>query len=106
MDDLDLPVLKLSPYAGDEKGRRKFEAMQGREALIYSARITADELLGDPDLLRCERVGYVARDIKTNPGEYDDEDNAELKKHYGVQLTLYTDIMKRRGLGTSRRPFV
>jgi len=106
IDGLTLPILDLSRYAGDEKERQTFEAMQRGEPLIYSARITADDLLGDPDLLRRESDGYVAGDIKSGSGEYGDGDDAKLKKHYGVQLSLYTDILERRGLASSRRPFV
>ncbi len=106
IDGLTLPILDLSKYAGDEKERQTFEAMQRGEPLIYSARITADGLLGDPDLLRREGEGYVAGDIKSGSGEYGDGDDAKLKKHYGVQLSLYTDILERRGLASSRRPFV
>ncbi len=106
IDELEIPYLDLSPYAGDEKERRTFEAMQQGEPLIYSARITADDLLGDPDLLRREGDGYVAGNIKSGSGEYGDGDDAKPKKHYGVQLALYTDILERRGLSSSRRPFV
>jgi len=106
IDGLELPFLDLSRYAGDEKERQTFEAMQRGEPLIYSARLTADDLLGDPDLLRREGDGYVAGDIKSGSGEYGDGDDAKLKKHYGVQLALYTDILERRGLAGSKRPFV
>ncbi len=106
IDGLELPLLDLSRYAGDEKERQTFEAMQRGEPLIYSARITADDLLGDPDLLRREGDGYVAGDIKSGSGEYGDGDDAKLKEHYGVQLALYTDILERRGLAGSKRPFV
>ena len=67
-----------------KRNGRPFEAMQRGEPLIYSARITADDLLGDPDLLRREGDGYVAGDIKSGSGEYGDGDDAKLKKHYGV----------------------
>ncbi len=106
IDGLEIPYLDLSPYAGDEKERGTFEAMQRGEPLIYSARITADDLLGDPDLLRREGGGYVAGDIKSGSGEHGDGDDVRLKKHYGVQLALYTDILERRGLSSSRCPFV
>ena len=106
IDGLTLPILDLSRYAGDEKERKTLEAMQRGEPLIYSARITAGDLLGEPDLLRREGNGYVAGDIKSGSGEYGDDDDAKLKKHYGVQLSLYTDILERRGLASSRRPFV
>lgn len=106
MANLKIPFLDLSRYAGDEKEGQTFEAMQRGEPLIYSARMSADELLGDPDLLRLEGDGYVAGDIKSGSGEYGDDDNAKLKKHYGVQVALYTDILERKGLASSRRPFI
>ncbi len=103
---LEYPFLDLSSYSGDEKGRLTLEAMQRGESLIYSGRIASDDLLGDPDLLRKEGIGYVAGDIKSGSGEEGPEDDAELKKHYGVQLSLYTDILERKGLASSRKPFV
>ena len=106
IEDLKLPILDLSRYAGEDKERKTLEAMQRQEPLIYSARMTAGDLLGHPDLLRCQDDGYVAGDVKSGSGEYGDGDNAQLKKHYGVQLSLYTDILERRGLASSRRPFV
>ena len=106
MAGLALPCLDLSRYAGDEKEQQTLAAMRRGEPLIYSARIAADDLLGDPDLLRREGDGYVAGDIKSGSGEYGEGDNATFKKHYGVQLALYTDILERRGLAASRRPFV
>ncbi len=106
IDGLEIPILDLSPYAGDEKERLTIEAMQRGEPLIYSARISAGDLLGDPDLLRREGDGYVAGDIKSGSGEEGQDDNAKLKKHYGVQLALYTDILERRGLAASRHPFI
>ncbi len=103
---LQLPFTDLSIYATDEKERRTIEAMHRGDVLIYSGRISADGLLGDPDLLRREGDGYVAGDIKSGSGEYGDGDDAKLKKHYGVQLSLYTDILHRLGVAASRRPFV
>jgi len=57
IDGLTLPILDLSRYAGDEKEQKTFETMQRGEPLIYSARISADDLLGDSDLLRREGDG-------------------------------------------------
>jgi hypothetical protein len=54
-----------SRYAGVEKERQTTAAMERREPLIYSARIRADDLLGDPDLLRLEGDRYVAGDIES-----------------------------------------
>ena len=106
MDGLAIPYLNLTPYAGDEKERHTLEAMRRGEPLIYSARIQADGLLGDPDLLRKERDGYLAGDVKSGNGEEGPEDDAKPKKHYAVQLGLYTDILERKGLSAGRRAFV
>ena len=106
IEGLKQPILDLTHYAGEEKEHETLEAMRRGEPLIYGARISADDLLGDPDLLRYEDDGYVAGDIKSGSGEYGDGDEAQLKKHYGVQLSLYTDILERRRLASSRRPFV
>jgi uncharacterized protein len=103
---LDIPVLDLSGYSGDDQERLTLEAMQRGEPLIYSGRIKQDDLLGDPDLLRHEAGGYVAGDIKSGAGEEGPEDNSSPKEHYAVQLGLYTDILERKGLSPGRRAFV
>ena len=100
------PFLDLSIYAGDEKEYRTTEAMRHGVPLIYSARIREGMLLGDPDLLRKETGGYVAGDIKSGAGEEGNEDNRKPKKHYAVQIALYTDILERKGLSAGRRAFV
>jgi predicted RecB family nuclease len=106
MDGLQIPFLDLSRYALEEKELKTVEAMQRGEPLIYSARISADDLLGDPDLLRREGDGYVAGDIKSGSGQDGEEDAGKSKKHYGVQLALYTDVLERKGLASSRHPFI
>jgi len=100
------PFLDLSPFGGDEKELRTSEAMQRGEPLIYSGRIRAEDLLGDPDLLRKGEAGYVAGDIKSGSGEEGPEDNSKPKVHYAVQLGLYTDILERKGLSAGRHAFV
>jgi len=100
------PFLDLSRFAGDEKERLTLEAMQRGEPLIYGARIQADDLLGDPDLLRKDGAGYIAGNIKSGSGEEGPEDNSKPKIHYAVQLGLYTDILERKGLSADRRAFV
>lgn len=103
----DLDVLDLSSYAGAEKERATIAAMEQGAPLIYSGRLSTDDLIGQPDLLRREEGGYVAGDIKAGSGEHGDDDNgSKLKKHYGVQLALYTDILERIGRSAHRRPFV
>src|SRR5476651_1483014 len=60
MADLGVPYLDLSGYAQEEKEARTLAAMERGVPLIYSGRISADHLLGIPDLLRKESGGYVA----------------------------------------------
>jgi predicted RecB family nuclease len=102
------PFLDLSMHDGIEKERLTLAAMDRGEPLIYSGRITSDDLLGEPDLLRKEGYGYVAGDIKSGAGEEGatDEHEGKPKIHYAVQLALYTDILERLGRSTGRTPFV
>lgn len=102
------PPLDLSPFHGEEKEARTREAMDQRIPLIYSGRLTVDNLIGEPDILRREGTGYIAGDIKSGAGEEggDDGDDGKPKKHYAVQLALYTDILERLGRSAGRRAFV
>ncbi len=104
--ELSTPFLDLSGYSGKEKEAKTLEAMRQGEPLIYAGRITADNLVGEPDLLRREGDGYVAGDIKSGAGEEHSSTDSKPKKHYGVQLALYTDILERLGSAGSRVPFV
>lgn len=108
MAGLGVPFLDLSTFSGDRKERLTLEAMDRGEPLIYGGRISADGLLGDPDLLRKEANGYVAGDIKSGSGEEagSDDDDKKPKKHYAVQLALYTDILEQLGRSAARRAFV
>jgi predicted RecB family nuclease len=102
------PFLDLSMHAGREKERRTLEAMDRGEGLIYGGRISADDLLGEPDLLRREGVAYIAGDIKSGAGTEGggDEDEGKPKKHYAVQLALYTDILEHLARSAGRRGFI
>jgi predicted RecB family nuclease len=108
MAGLGTPFLDLSKFSGDEKERLTHEAMERGEPLIYSGRFSADGLLGDPDLLRKEGNAYIAGDIKSGSGEESggDEEDGKPKKHYAVQLALYTDILEKLGRSAARRAFV
>jgi len=103
---LDIPFLDLTPYSLEEKESKTLEAIEKKEPLIYRGRISADDLLGEPDLLRLDEDGYVAGDIKSGAGEEGVADDRRPKKHYAVQLALYTDILERKGLSRKREPFV
>jgi predicted RecB family nuclease len=105
---LHVPFLDLSSLPDDARERETLAAMQCREPLIYSGRLTQDDLVGEPDLLRLEGSSYVAGDIKSGAGEDggDDEGEGKPKRHYAVQLCLYTDLLERLGQSVGRRAFV
>jgi hypothetical protein len=60
---LQLPFVDLSKGHEGDRERLTLEAMVRSEPLIYSGRISAEDLVGMPDLLRKERGGYVPGDI-------------------------------------------
>jgi len=104
---LDLPFTDLSGLSPVEKERETLAAMHRGDQLIYSGRISAGDLLGQPDLLLKEGDGYLAGDIKSGAGEEGaDEDDRKPKKKYAVQLALYTDILAKLGFSAGRRAFV
>lgn len=108
IEALSLPYTDLSGVPTEEREARTEEALERGDELIYQGRISAGDLLGQPDLLRREGDGYVAGDIKSGAGEEGgtDLEDGKPKKHYGVQLALYTEILERKGICASRRPFV
>jgi predicted RecB family nuclease len=105
---LNQPFTDLSKTRDTDRERLTLEAMARGDTLIYGGRITADDLLGVPDLLRKEPGGYVPGDIKSGRGEEGggDESDGRLKPHYAVQLALYVDILERLKLSAGRRAFV
>lgn len=110
MSGLGQAFVDLSGLRGDEKETATRAALARGEALVYGGRLSADYLLGEPDLLRREgsEGRYVAIDIKSGAGSEgeNDEDESALKKHYGVQLALYTDLLRRLDLSAGDYGFI
>ena len=108
IEKLQIPFTNLQVYSADEKEQFTSEAMKRGESLIYSGRIRIGNLLGEPDLIRKEGTGYVAGDIKSGSGFEGMSDGSEgkPKKHYAVQLGLYTDILDKLDLSAGHIPFV
>jgi len=102
--------LDLSTLSGDEKEGATRAALARREPLIYNGRLSVDELLGEPDLLRWENSGYAAIDIKSGAGEEgggdDSDEDGKPKKTYGVQIALYTDILIRLDVSAGRYGYI
>jgi predicted RecB family nuclease len=106
---LQIPFTDLSGLSNEERERRTMDAMAQKAVLVYSGRIRAANLLGEPDILRWDdKMGYVAGDIKSGAGEESDDDvgSGKPKKHYAVQLALYTDILETLGISKGRLPFI
>ena len=88
-----------------EKTKR---AMNDGISLIYQPVIVHGNLLGIPDFLRKQGDGsYIAFDVKSGRGfeGTDDDESLELKlkKHYAVQLALYTEILEHLGFSDGKR---
>lgn len=108
IENLNIPFRDLRSYSNEDKEEATAEAMRRGDALIYSGRIRSGDLLGEPDILRRENGGYIAGDIKSGAGEEDaaEDEEGKPKKHYAVQLALYTDILERLNKSGGRTPFV
>ena len=106
---LDIPFLDLSKAKDEDKERLTLEAMQRGEPLIYSGRISSEDLLGIPDLLRKTDKGYMPGDIKSGmakEGGGEDDHEGKPKLTYAVQLALYLDVLERLGFSAGRKAFV
>ena len=108
IEKLDIPFINLKHLPPEEKETRTYEAMNRGDELIYGGRISAGDLVGEPDILRRCGTKYVTGDIKSGAGEEggSEDTDGKPKKHYAVQLALYTDILERRGYSGGRIPFV
>jgi predicted RecB family nuclease len=97
-------ALRLDGAENDEVREAKtIEAMRAGVPLIYHGRIVADDLAGEPDLLRLENGKYVPGDIKAGAGEEGDGEDRKPKKRYAVQLALYVDVLERLGFSDGKR---
>ena len=108
IEALGIPFLNLRCVPREQKEDLTLRAMQEEEALIYGGRISHGRLLGEPDLLRRTESGYIPGDIKSGAGvEGANEDSdGKPKRHYAVQLALYSDILQQKGLAESKSAFV
>jgi len=103
-----VPFVNLRPFSDQEREQMTREAMSRGDTLIYGGRISADDFLGDPDLLRRKQGGYIAGDIKSGAGVEgaSEATDGKPKKRYAVQLALYTDILERMAFSGGRTPFI
>jgi len=109
VEGLRTPFLDLSALAREDRERLTISAMENSEPLIYGGRIRHGDLLGKPDLLLKKDAGYLAGDIKSGSAMKDQDDQPpghRPKRHYAIQLSLYTDILEGLGLSAGRHPFI
>jgi predicted RecB family nuclease len=100
---LGLSFVSAASYDLAERESQTRAAINAKASLIYGGRISSGDLLGEPDLLRWDGSGYVAGDIKSGAGL---DKTGYLKKDYGVQVALYTDILEQLGIASTRTPFI
>jgi len=101
-EDLDLGDKPFS-----ERAEKTTVAMKNKTPLIYQGVITSGELFGIPDLLKLMPDGqYMPIDIKSGKGfegaDQSDDEPGKPKKHYAVQLCLYSEVLINLGFAKDR----
>jgi predicted RecB family nuclease len=101
------PYLNLQTANAAERERLTIEAMRRDETMIYGGRLSYNELLAEPALLRLENGKYVPGIIKSGSAEEGSDDaDRKPKVHYGVQLALYVDVLEKLGFSDARHGFI
>ncbi len=95
-------VLNLKDGSEQERIEKTLEAMRMGVPLIYQGVLKDGDLLGIPDLLQSNGDGtYLPIDIKSGMGvegvDEDFEGEEKYKKHYAVQLALYSEVLIANG---------
>ena len=108
IEKLQIPYENFRACSAEENEQLTLEAIKRGDSLIYGGRILTGNLLGEPDLIRKEVGGYVAGDIKSGAGfeGMTEDSDGKPKKHYAVQLGLYTDILDKLGFSAGPIPFI
>lgn len=102
-------LVDLSQGDQNERIANTRKALQEGAELLYQPVLVHENLLGIPDFLRRMEDGtYIAVDVKSGRGfegtdENGEEGSQKLKKHYAVQLALYTEILERNGFSNGKR---
>ena len=94
--------LDLSKGSLEERFEKTIKAMKDKIPLIYQGVLIKDNLRGIPDLLKIMPDGqYMPIDIKSGMGregaDVNFDEEGKLKKHYAIQLALYSDALNRLG---------
>lgn len=90
-----------------DRERETRAAIARHSPLIFGGRLTAGDLVGEPDILEWSGIGYVPGDIKSGSGFEGDEGEGKLKRHYEFQLAHYAFILEQLGIADpGRAPFI
>jgi len=100
---MGVTFVSCASYDIAERESQTLDAINAKATLIYRGRNSSGDLLGEPNLLRWNGKGYVPGDIQSG-AELDEK--GYLKKDYGVQVALYTDILEQLGVASTRTPFI
>ncbi|MFC2094859.1 TM0106 family RecB-like putative nuclease [Candidatus Bipolaricaulota bacterium] len=105
---LGVPFLNLREVPRIEREEMTTRAVLNGEDLIYGGRISHAGLLGEPDLIRKTDSGYIPGDIKSGAGVEGQtaDTDGKPKKHYALQLALYSDILQGKGWAASKDAFI
>ncbi len=109
VEGLEVPFLNLRGVEpADEREKRTRAALDSGVPLIYGGRLSAGDLLGEPDLLRRRGERYLPGDIKSGAGREGagEESEGKPKKHYAFQLALYLDVLKLLDRAAGEETFV
>jgi uncharacterized protein len=99
----------ISEGAFDERIDKTTKAMDEGAELIYQGVIKYDDMVGIPDLLKkVSEKEYIPIDIKSGRGygDFSEDGEGKLKKHYAVQLCMYADILKKLGYATENKGII
>ncbi|MFH1657356.1 MAG: TM0106 family RecB-like putative nuclease [bacterium] len=88
-----------------ERFAKTMQAIENDTPLIYQGVLQSTELLGVPDLLRRLPDGsYLPIEIKS--GMAVDSGEGKIKKHYAVQLCLYTELLQQLGIKNDNKGII
>jgi predicted RecB family nuclease len=101
--DEQYKALNLREVPREDRERLTLEAMEKGEPLIFGGRLSTDDLVGEPDLLRREDGGYVPLDVKSGMAL---DSAGKPKAHYAAQVSLYVDLLERHGRSAGRYAYI
>lgn len=104
-------LLDLSKGTIEERLLQTKQAMDSGVKNIYQGVIQFGDMFGIPDLLSYENnVGYIPTDIKSGSAlEGEDSEHGiegKQKKHYAVQLCVYSDILINLGYLKEKKGYI